>query len=85
MKFAELIALIALAVVMTIQTVQVLTLSGEFHAISRSVCAADALGTFEDKDCFDMGKPILGAACALAWFHILHVNLLVNLRLELFK
>lgn len=29
--------------------------------------------------------PILVTACALAWYHVMHVNLLVNIRLALFK
>ena len=82
MKFAELIALIALAVLMTVQTVQVLTLAGEFHAMPRTVCSDSAIDTFEDKNCFDNRNGILIAACVLAWYHILHHNLLVNLRLS---
>ena len=85
MKFAELISLVALAVLMTVQTTQILTLAGEFHAMPRTVCSDNAIDTFEDKNCFEAREPILIIACALAWYHILHHNLLVNLRLECFK
>lgn len=46
MKFAELIALVALAVVMTLLGWDVMALKGEFHSTPRTVCAADAIGTF---------------------------------------
>jgi hypothetical protein len=82
MKFAELIALIALAVLMTVHTVQILTLAGEFHAMPRTVCSDNAVDAFEEKNCFEARLPILIIACILAWFHIMHNNLLVNLRLE---
>ena len=85
MKFAELIGLVALTSIMTVQVINFLTLQGEFHGISKSVCAADAVSTKASISCFGGSNILLIVGLVLAWFHILHNNLLTNLRVMLAK
>ena len=83
MKYMELAGLVAIGALCTFEAARFLTLSGDFRKIAGSVCEEPLPD--DGPECMPGGAAELIIGLALLWYHILHVNLFVNLRLALYR
>ena len=80
MKFIELILMILalVAIAVTFKTFE--DLKVQFYELPKSPCGP----TGTSRACFEISFPMVGLFILCVFFHIMHTNLLVNMRLKLY-
>jgi hypothetical protein len=79
-KFIELMFMILVLVAIIVTFSAFEDLKAQFYELPKSPCGPSGTSS----SCFEASTPMVGIYILFVFFHILHTNLLVNLRLKLY-
>jgi len=83
MKYIELAAIVSLGALFTFESVRFMTLAGDYRKIPGSVCEEPLPD--DGPECLPGFDVALVVCLGCFWYHVMHINLLVNLRLALYR